>query len=64
MKSDPRIDTYITQAAPFAQPILRRLRQLVHEFCPESEETRRKRLATTLEWLAESKPRNWKHMNC
>ena len=26
--------------------------------------TRSKRLATTLEWLAEGKPRNWKYMNC
>lgn len=26
--------------------------------------TREKRLATTLEWLAEGKPRNWKYMNC
>jgi len=28
------------------------------------EETRQKRLSTTLEWLAEGKPRNWKYMNC
>ena len=28
------------------------------------EETRSKRLATTLEWLAEGKSRNWKYMNC
>lgn len=28
------------------------------------EETRESRLATTLEWLAEGKPRNWKYMNC
>jgi uncharacterized protein YdeI (YjbR/CyaY-like superfamily) len=27
-------------------------------------ETREKRLATTLEWLAAGKPRNWKYMNC
>jgi len=26
------------------------------------ETTREKRLATTLEWLAEGKPRNWKYM--
>ncbi len=26
------------------------------------EETRLKRMATALEWLAEGKPRNWKHM--
>jgi uncharacterized protein YdeI (YjbR/CyaY-like superfamily) len=28
------------------------------------DETRQKRIATTLEWLAEGKPRNWKYMNC
>jgi hypothetical protein len=28
------------------------------------EETRRKRLATTIEWLSQGKPRNWKYLNC
>jgi len=28
------------------------------------EETRNKRIATALEWLAKGKPRNWKYMNC
>lgn len=28
------------------------------------EETREKRLKTTIEWLTEGKPRNWKYMNC
>jgi len=28
------------------------------------EETRLKRLETTIAWLAEGKPRNWKYMNC
>jgi len=28
------------------------------------DETRATRLATTLEWLAEGKPRNWKYLNC
>lgn len=28
------------------------------------DETRKKRIATALEWLAEGKPRNWKYMNC
>lgn len=37
--SDPRIDAYIAAAAPFAQPILARLRVQVHEACPEVEET-------------------------
>ena len=38
-KPDPRIDAYIAKAAPFAQPILKHLRKLVHEGCPEVEET-------------------------
>ena len=36
---DPRIDTYIAKAAPFAQPILQRIREVVHEACPGVEET-------------------------
>lgn len=36
---DPRIDAYIARAAPFAQPILRHLRKIVHAGCPEAEET-------------------------
>ena len=30
----------------------------------KTEATRKKRLGTALEWLAEGKPRNWKYMNC
>ncbi|HVY71943.1 MAG TPA: YdeI/OmpD-associated family protein [Verrucomicrobiae bacterium] len=30
----------------------------------KTEPTRAKRLATTLEWLAEGKSRNWKYQNC
>lgn len=37
--ADPRIDAYIEKAQPFAQPILRHLRALVHEACPDVEET-------------------------
>jgi len=36
---DPRIDAYIERAAPFARPILARVRELVHEGCPQVEET-------------------------
>jgi uncharacterized protein YdeI (YjbR/CyaY-like superfamily) len=36
---DPRIDAYIARAAPFAQPILEKLRAIVHEACPGVEET-------------------------
>jgi uncharacterized protein YdeI (YjbR/CyaY-like superfamily) len=45
-KRDPRIDAYIDNAAEFAQPILGRLRAIVHEACPEVEET--------LKWSAPS----------
>ncbi len=37
--TDPRIDAYITKSASFAQPILRHLRQLIHQGCPEAVET-------------------------
>jgi uncharacterized protein YdeI (YjbR/CyaY-like superfamily) len=36
---DKRIDAYIKSAAPFAQPILKHLREVVHAACPEVEET-------------------------
>src|SRR5262249_43550373 len=36
---DKRIDTYIARSADFAQPILQYLREIVHEGCPEIEET-------------------------
>ena len=39
MRKDPRIDAYVAKAAGFAQPILKRLRALVHAACPEAEET-------------------------
>jgi uncharacterized protein YdeI (YjbR/CyaY-like superfamily) len=36
---DPRIDSYIAKAQPFAQPILNRVRERVHAVVPEAEET-------------------------
>src|SRR5690606_3019662 len=39
MARDPRIDAYIERAAPFAQPILAHVRELVHQACPDVEET-------------------------
>jgi uncharacterized protein YdeI (YjbR/CyaY-like superfamily) len=36
---DPRIDTYLANAPPFAQPILQRLREDVHAACPDVAET-------------------------
>lgn len=38
-KRDPRVDAYIAQSADFAKPILKHLREVVHEACPEVEET-------------------------
>jgi uncharacterized protein YdeI (YjbR/CyaY-like superfamily) len=37
-KQDPRIDAYIAKAAESAQPILARLRELIHKGCPDVEE--------------------------
>src|SRR5262245_46490618 len=38
-KRDPRVDAYIAKAADFAKPILTHIRDVVHEACPEVEET-------------------------
>jgi uncharacterized protein YdeI (YjbR/CyaY-like superfamily) len=37
--TDPRIDAYISKSADFAKPILTHIRGLVHQACPEVEET-------------------------
>ena len=36
---NPQVDAYIAKAAAFAQPVLEHLRRLVHQACPEVEET-------------------------
>lgn len=36
---DRRIDAYIAKSGKFAQPILKHLREVVHDACPEVEET-------------------------
>jgi uncharacterized protein YdeI (YjbR/CyaY-like superfamily) len=38
-KKDKRVDAYIEKAQPFAQPIMREIRDLVHATCPDVEET-------------------------
>src|SRR5437016_411042 len=38
-RRDPRVDAYIRRAAPFAQPILKQLRKIVHTGCSDVEET-------------------------
>ena len=45
-KRDPRVDEYIAKAQPFARPILKHIRQLVHEVCPGAEETLKWKLPT------------------
>ena len=39
MSTDPRIDAYIAKAAPFARPILEKVRERVHAAAPEAVET-------------------------
>ena len=36
---DPRLDTYIAAAQPFARPLLAHLRKIVHTACADAEET-------------------------
>ena len=38
-KRDRRVDNYIKDAAPFARPILKHIRRIVHAGCPDVEET-------------------------
>lgn len=38
-KSSSQIDTYIEKSQDFAKPILTYIRETVHEFCPDAEET-------------------------
>lgn len=38
MNREPRIDAYIAKAAPFARPILEKVRERVHATAPEAEE--------------------------
>jgi uncharacterized protein YdeI (YjbR/CyaY-like superfamily) len=37
--TDSRVDAYIEKAAPFAQPVLLKLRKLIFQACPEVKET-------------------------
>jgi len=38
-RKDPRVDAYIDKAQPFAKPILRHVRKLVHQAVPGVQET-------------------------
>jgi len=37
-RKDPRVDAYIAKSAAFAKPILRHIRSVVHQGCPEAVE--------------------------
>lgn len=37
--TNPKVDEYIKNAQPFAQPILKHIRELMHKGCPELTET-------------------------
>jgi uncharacterized protein YdeI (YjbR/CyaY-like superfamily) len=37
--TDPRVDAYIEKVAPFAKPVLIKLRKLIFQACPEARET-------------------------
>ena len=37
--TSPEVDRYIRNAAPYAQPILEKIRKVFHKACPEVEET-------------------------
>ncbi len=39
MRKDRRIGVYIEKARPFAHPILKHLRKIIHQACPRMEET-------------------------
>jgi hypothetical protein len=39
MKRDPRVDAYIVQAPPFAQPLLKEVRERIHQAVPDAVET-------------------------
>ena len=39
MSRDPRVDAYIGKAAPFARPILEKVRERIHAAAPEAVET-------------------------
>jgi uncharacterized protein YdeI (YjbR/CyaY-like superfamily) len=38
-ETDPRVDAYLDKAAPFAKPIMIKLRKLIFQACPEARET-------------------------
>jgi uncharacterized protein YdeI (YjbR/CyaY-like superfamily) len=45
-KKDTRVDAYIAKSADFAKPVLKHIREVVHDTCPEVEETIKWRMPT------------------
>ena len=39
MSAEPRVDAYVAKAPPFAQPILKHIRERVHAAVPNVDET-------------------------
>ena len=66
---DPRIDACIAKPESFAKLILERVREIVHDCCDYVEwiteakrpDTRARRLARTIDQLAEGKALHWKY---
>lgn len=53
---NPSFDRHIAEAAPFARPILVKLRALMHRACPEVVETMKwNKQRDYLEWLVEAR---------
>lgn len=38
-EKDPRVDVYIEKAQTFAKPVLKKLRKLIFQACPDATET-------------------------
>ena len=72
---DPRVDAYIASSADFARPVLEHILDTVHAASPtvvetikwnfphfaRRDETKARRVAQALEWLADGKRRNWRY---
>jgi len=78
-KKDPRVDAVIAKSSGFAKPILVHIRKVVHETCPDVEETLKWQLhrvvprgevrrdagrASRVGWISQGKSRNWKYEKC
>lgn len=46
---DPRVAAYIAISDEFAQPLLAHLREIVHQTCPQAEETLKWKMPTFMD---------------